>query len=241
MSDAPSFEPLNDLERLLVRAATEPDQRPAFGRAILESQLCAVSADPGPEGLHVAGDDTRVSLVTIPLEDGRAAIAVFTAPERVSQIYGPGAHYIGMNGRDLIGMISDRPMLLNAGLPYGVLWNPEDLAALLGRPVERTVEKDTRLMLGTPAQRPDDLIMRLTEQFYPVEGVKAAWLALAHWPETDEMAWYFDVRSTLPVEALRDLLGRAVHGADMAGRMLDMTVGPPGGEPGTGIPIVEPR
>jgi hypothetical protein len=138
-------------------------------------------------------------------------------------------------------MITDRPMLLNAGLPYGVLWIPEDLAALLGRPVERTVEKDTRLMLGTPAQRPDELIQRLTEQFEPVEGVQAAWLALAHWPENDEMAWYFDVRSTLPIEQLRDLLGRAVEGADMAGRMLDMTVGPPGGEPGTGIPIVGPR
>lgn len=241
MADAPPFEPLNDLERLLVRAATEPDQRPAFARAILDAQLCAVSATAGPSGEQVAGEDRRVSLVTVPLEDGRHAIAVFTAPQRVAQIYGPDTPYIGMRGRDLIAMIVDSPMLLNAGLTYGVLWAPEELAQLLGRPTERTIETDTQVMLGHPTQRPDDLIRRLTQHFAPVEGVRAVWLALAHWPSNGEMAWYLDVRSALPREQLRELLSRALEGADLAGYMLDMTVGDPGGPDGTGVAIVAPR
>ena len=241
MSDTPSFEPLNDLERLLVGAATEPDQRPAFARAILDAQLCAVSATAGPTGAQIAGEDTQVSLVTVPLEDGRAAVAVFTAPERVAQIYGPDAHYIGMRGADMIAMVMQGPMLLNPGLAYGVLWSPEDLASLLGRPVERTVTQNTQIMLGSPARHPDELVMRLTEVFRGADGVKAAWLALAHWPDSGEMAWYFDVRSTLPREDLQAMLARAVEGTDMGGHMLDMTVGEPGAPAGTGIVIVDPR
>ena len=90
-------------------------------------------------------------------------------------------------------------------------------------------------------ERPDDLIMRLAEAFHPVTGVQAAWLALAQWPERNEFAWYLDIRSDLPREPLRELLGKALDGADLRGLNLDMTVHPPGGAPGTGIAVVEPR
>ena len=238
MSAAPPFEPLNDLERLLVRAATEADQRPAFTQALLDSQLYAVTPDPGPEGPRTAGEGESISLVMVPLEDGGQATAVFTAAERVGQVYGEGSHYIALRGRDLIGMVAANPMLLNPGLSYGVLWSREDLALLLGRPVERVVEKATQFMLGHPAEEPADLVRRLKAAFQPEHGVTAAWLGLAHWAEQDEFAWYFDVRSNLPHEELRELLGKAIHRADMRGIHLDMAVNPPGGDAGTGIPIV---
>ena len=237
----PPFEPLNDLERLLVRAATEPDQRPAFTQAVLEALLYAVSPDAGPTGERTLKADETVSLVMVPIEEGKAATAVFTAPERVAQIYGRDTRYLGMRGTDLIALVADNPLLLNPGLPYGVLWAPEDLAMLLGKPVDRTVEANTQVMLGSPAERPDDLIMRLAEAFRPVAGVEAAWLALAQWPERNEFAWYLDIRSDLPRETLREVLGKALDGADLRGLNLDMTVHPAGGAPGTGIAVVEPR
>lgn len=232
------FEPLNDLERLLMRAAVEEDQRPAFTRALLDAPLYAVSPDPLPEGDQVLLAEARVSLAMVPLENGGAATAVFTAPERVGQVYGPEAHALGMRGADLIAMVAERPLLLNPGLSYGVLWGPEDLAMLLGRPVSRTLGVDTQVLLGSPAERPDDLIMRLAEAFQPEPGVAGAWLALAHWPEQNEQAWYLDLRSSLPAERINALLARAVDGADLRGRHLDMRISPPGGEPGVGIPVV---
>lgn len=235
------FVPLNDLEALLVRAASDADQRPAFTRALLEAQLYAITPDAGPEGERIAPADTRISLVMVALEDGSAATAVFTAAERVAQVHGAGTHYIGMLGRDLLGMVAERPVLLNPGLSYGVLWGPEELAMLLGRPVSRTIEHETTVMLGTPSERPDDLIMRLAEAFHPERGVQAAWLALAQWPEQNEFAWYLDLRSDLPHDRLNTLLARALDGADLVGKHLDMRVSPPGGEPGAGIAVVEPR
>jgi hypothetical protein len=240
-SDAPAFEPLNALEGLLMRAATEPDQRRAFTEALLTEQLYVVTPDDRPDGDQVLGADTRISLAMVPLEDGGAATAVFTAAERVAQIYGVGSRYIALKGRDLIEMVSANPMLLNPGLAYGVLWSPDDLAMLLGKPVEHEVGEDTQLMLGTPAQRPDQLIMRLAEAFHPEAGVEAVWLALAQWPGREDFAWYLDVRSDLPRDRLRDLLTRALDGADLRGLHLDMSVQPTGGAPGTGIAVVEPR
>lgn len=239
---APPFEPLNDLERLLVRAATEPDQRPSFTKALLEADLFAVTPDGGPLGSRVAGEGESVSLVAVPLDDGALATAVFTAPERAGQVYGPDVYCVGMKGRDLLVIVAERPVLLNSGLAYGVLWSTEDLARMLGRPISRSLGANTPVMLSSPAKRPDALVMALAEAFHPEPGVEAAWLALAHWPDQNEVAWYFDVRSGLPHERLNALLSRAMEGGALkAGQLLDMTIQPPGGTPGTGIAVVEPR
>ena len=36
------FEPENDIERLLMRASTEPAERPAFARALMDAQIFVV-------------------------------------------------------------------------------------------------------------------------------------------------------------------------------------------------------
>jgi hypothetical protein len=236
---APSFDPLNELERLLMRAATEPEARPQFTRALLEAQLYAVSPDVLPEGDQVLLAEAQVSLAMVPLENGGAATAVFTAAQRVAQVYGPDAHALGMAGRDLIALVAERPMLLNPGLSYGVLWGPDDLAMLLGRPMSRTLGEDTTVLLGSPSERPDDLVMRLAEVFQPEAAIEAAWLALAQWPAEDEFAWYLDIRTTLAAERINAMLATAVEGADLKGKHLDMRISPPGGEAGTGIPVVQ--
>lgn len=238
MAEATPFEPLNDLERLLMRAATEEDARPAFTQALLGAQLYAVSPDQLPQGDQVLLAATNVSLMMIPLEDGSNATAVFTAPERAGKVYGPDAHLLGMAGRDLLAMVAAQPLLLNPGLGYGVLWSPDDIAGLLGQPVTRTIDQNTEVLLGTPAQRPDDLVMRLAEAFYPEPGIESAWLALAQWQGAEGFSWYLDVRSALPRERINALLARAIEGADFQRKPLDMNVRPPGGEPGTGIPVV---
>ncbi len=233
------FFPLNDLEGLLVRAASDPGRRAAFGRAVLDSQLYAVTPqDTAPPGERISAGEA-VQLVMAPLPGGEAATVAFTAPERIAQIHGGGTPYLGLRGRDLIALVAEQPLWLNPGLEFGVVWRPEDLAALLGRPMERTVERDTRVMLGSPAEHPHDLVDRLGRAFSPEPGIEAAWLALAQWPGSGEWAWYLDVRTGLPRERVRDLLARAMDGADGRGLVLDMAVNPPGGPEGTGIPIVK--
>lgn len=236
------FFPLNDLEALLVRAAGDPAQRPAFARALLEATLYAATPDDDQrEGERLLRRGEQVALSMAPLADGTAATAAFTAPERVAQAFGSGTRYLAMRGRDLLELAAANPLMLNPGLEFGVLWSPDDLAAMLGRPVERTIERETGVLLGSPRERPEDLLGRLARAFGPEPEIRAAWLALARWPDRDAFAWYLDVRTLMPRERLALILGQALEGADFRGLPLDLTTRPPGDPEGTGIPVVEPR
>ena len=116
--------------------------------------------------------------------------------------------------------------------------------ALIGRPRRRTLDKDTRVLLGEPARRPEALVATLSAALAAEPGITEAWLALAHWPEGgagDESAsWYLDVRSALDADAINACLAGATTPAMLEGRPLDLVVRHPGDEPGAGIRLLPP-
>lgn len=241
MSDAgPTvFEPVNMVEQQLVAAASgDAGQQRAFERFILDETLYVATPEVQPEGTVTLKENTTVQLMNVPLNDGRQAMAVFTSPQRVAETFGD-VGYMGIQGRILFEMIRGGPALLNPGQAYGVVWEPESMDAMLGLAVQRTVQKDTQVLLGTPAQVPTDLIQRLKSALGALPQVEAAWLALAAWPETDEQGWYLDVRSSSPDhDPIRRVLPGALDGADMHGRPLDMIINPVGKADGAGIAII---
>lgn len=237
----PPFEPANMVERQLVAAANGgPEQQRAFERFILDETLYAATPEiPAEETVSFSEGET-IRLLNVPLNDGRQAAAVFTSPQRVAAAFGE-VGYVGIQGRILFEMIRTTPAALNPGQPYGVVWEPESLSAMLGLPTERVVTKETKIMLGAPADPPTELIGRLRNAFAAVPQVEAAWLALAAWPESRTQSWYLDVRtSSADHEPVRRALPGAVEGADMHGRPLDMVINPAGQADGVGIAIVEP-
>lgn len=243
MTDAgpPPFEPLNMVERQLVAAATGgPEQQKAFERFILDETLYAATPDMPVEETVALSQGESLKLLNVSLNDGRQAAALFTAPERVAEAFGE-IGYVGIQGRVLFEMIRATPAVLNPGQTYGVVWEPEAMAAMLGLPVERVVTKDTQVMLGSPANPPVELIARLKSAFATVPQVEAAWLALAVWPEDGTRTWYLDVRTaSADHEPIRRALPEAVEGADTQGQSLDMVINPSGQPDGSGIVIVEP-
>ncbi len=240
-ADPGTFEPVNRVEEQLVAAATgDAAQQKAFERFILDETLYAATPEARPEGSFVAEAGTSLDLITISLDDGRIATPVFTSPHRIYETFGDVGS-VGIQGRVLFEMIRANPALLNPGQAYGVLWEPETLSGLIGLPVERVLKEATQISLGSPAEPPHDLIQRLGTALSAVPQVQAAWLALAVWPDTQEEAWYLDVRTASPDhEPIRRALPPAVEGADMQGRFLDMVINPAGQGDGIGIPIVGP-
>lgn len=236
----PAFAPTNMVEQQLVAAANGGlEQQKAFERFILDETLYVATPEvPDAETVTFSQGET-IRLLNVPLNDGRQAAAVFTAPQRVAEAFGE-VGYIGIEGRVLFEMIRATPAVLNPGQDYGVVWEPDSIAAMLGLAVERVVEKDTKIMLGFPADPPAGLIERLKTAFAAVPEVEAAWLALAAWPEAGTQSWYLDVRtSSADHDPIRRALPGAVEGADMHGRPLDMIINPLGQADGLGIVIVE--
>lgn len=197
--------------------------------------------DAQPEGAATLAPGTKLQLLNVTLQDGRMATAVFTAPERAAGTFGE-VGYIAMQGRTLFEMIRQNPAMLNPGHGYGVVWEPSNLTAMLGLPVERVIEKATQVMLGSPAQPPTQLIDRLKDIFGAMPEVDAAWLAIAAWADRTEQTWYLDVRSSAADhDPIRRALSQAIEGADLQGRPVDMVIKSAGGAASIGITIKAPK
>ena len=190
-----AFEPLNMVERQLVAAANGGvEQRKAFERFILDETLYVGMPEvPAEETVRLSQGET-IRLLNVPLDDGRQAAAVFTSPQRVAEAFGE-VGYVGMEGRALFEIIRAAPAVLNPGQAYGVVWEPDSLAAMLGLPIEHVVKENTTILLGAPAEPPTALIDSLRAALSAVPQVEAAWLGLAAWPETQSQSWYLDVRT----------------------------------------------
>jgi SseB protein C-terminal domain/SseB protein N-terminal domain len=236
------FIPVNMVEQQLVAAANgNLDQQRAFEKFIVDEILYVATPEVHSEGMVTLKADTKIQLLNVPLNDGRQAAAVFTSPQRVGEIFGE-VGYMGVQGRALFELIRAQPAVLNPGQPYSVVWESESMAAMLGLPVERVVQKDTQIMLGSPADPPTELIDRLKIAFSAIQQVDAVWLALAAWPETQEQSWYLDVRATTnDHEPIRRALPTVLDGVDLKGRPLDMIIKRTEDSEGIGISIVKSR
>ena len=81
------FEPENDIERALMRAAHEPAERSAFARALMDAQIFVVltaengSIVPGPDGTATVTEGTTLKLANAQHGEEKL-IAFFTSPAR---------------------------------------------------------------------------------------------------------------------------------------------------------------
>jgi hypothetical protein len=231
----PPFEPLNDLERLLMGAASGgADERAAFEAAVPDAQLWVVPA-PGDGPGEAAADTLRLRTAAI---DGRPATVVFTARERAGQAMGPDVEPVAFNGRQLLEVIRENPAVLNPGHGYGARWSPEAMSALIGRPNPARADRYPT-QLAIPANAPDGLVDNLTREFAAEPAIKAAWLALARWNDGEE-GFLLDIRATPGEAAIPALMDRALQGVTLDTR-LDVVVGGPDEAPGAGLEIVAPR
>ncbi len=230
----PAFSPLNDLETLLMAAGSGgAEARAAFEAAVPGATLWAVLA----EGEAGGGETLRLRTVTP--RGGRPATAIFTARERALATFGEGATVEGFDGRALIETIRVNPAVLNPGHPYGVAWPPAALSALIGAELpEEEARWPTHLAL--PKDTPDGLVEGLTKAFAAEPAIKAAWLALARWKDSDQTGFYLDVRMPAGSAQLPGVMERALAEVTLDAR-LDVGVRTPEAPAGIGLEIVAPR
>ena len=233
-----AFQPHNALEQQLMQAAADPNARVAFERALQDATLYAATPDvPETVGQRVVGEGEQLHLLNVQSPDGTPVAAIFTAQERIAEVFGAGVGFVAMQGEALLSLVEQQGAWLNPGFPYSVYWNAEQMAGLLGKPVARVVEQETRLLLGTPNVPPKALVADLTAALSGQDGIIEAWFALAQWPD-GKSAWHLDIHTDLPVETLRELLQGIFRQADFDGLPLDMIMHRPGEAEGVGIRLV---
>ncbi|MBN9221391.1 MAG: enhanced serine sensitivity protein SseB C-terminal domain-containing protein [Mesorhizobium sp.] len=232
------FQPVNELESLLMRAAKDPSWRRQFAQALLENELFAATpTTPSHTQPHIFQPGEKLAILSATGGSGRRAPAIFTSEGRIVRAFGPGAGFIRVNGKALLELVANDGAVLNPGSDYGVEWMASDIVALLGKPVRRTIEKETQVLLGVPSERPEDLIAHLRTSFENDPKVEEAWLALAHWPESNSRSWYLDIRSDAPRDEINATLSGALSKTASLKYPVDVVVTPPDSSSGQGIRI----
>jgi hypothetical protein len=235
---AADFEPQNELEQLLVQAATDPSRRRPFTDRLLDSQLLVATPEP-PEapGERISEGET-IKIVNVQAPDGSHVPAVFTSELRLARWFSEGTGWVGIEGRALFEIISAAGASINPGEAYGVVYSPEDLAQLLGKPERRVLTENTNVLLGSPAEVPNDLIAHLRPALAGDARITAAYLALAHWPDAADTSWYLEIGSDADADELAPAIGAAMENAPFGGKLLDVVVRPPMELSGTGIRLI---
>ncbi|HEX8229675.1 MAG TPA: enhanced serine sensitivity protein SseB C-terminal domain-containing protein [Chloroflexia bacterium] len=219
----PDFTPVNELERLLVQAATDPGARPAFYRAFLEGDLLVLGyagESPSDEaGMIHLPEGSTVSIASWQDQEGREVIPVFSSMERLRKSIEQEGRYLKLKGTALLEIVGDElPIMLNPRSDYGKEFVPKELASLrdgsIFRQVESsTVQEDRQVLIGQPANYPQPLVDALKSLFSRHPEVERAYLAQMHDPAAGASPFLLvGVQSEGDIGQVISDAGIAIHG-----------------------------
>ena len=184
-----SFDPVNPLERSLVRAATDPAHRPQFYRDLMSAQIFVIEEGPIPEesGPRVLQEDHILNIRPVVVE-GTTCLPIFSSLQRLQSALDREAGYIALKAADFFPLIQGSAACLNPGSDFGKILTANEIAGLVSgaiwKPAESfTFSKDTQVLLGQPATYPHELADSLARLFKSIPRVKRAYLAQFCIPE----------------------------------------------------------
>lgn len=223
------FEPENEIERLLKRAAAEPAVRPDFARALMDTQVFVVLVSdgakimPGPDGNAVIPEGAKLSMPTAS-RGGEKLLPFFSARSRAKAWF-KGDHVVAPDRvRDLFERSPNANFVLNPGSDYGKEFTPGEAKRLLAGhfdegPQTVTIEQPEQVLLAHPKETPVDLIEALGRELKAAKSVQGAWLMLAM--RAGEQNWMLGVDHDGSWQDVRAAIGRAITGDVLGSRMLD--------------------
>lgn len=185
-------EPSNYLEQKLRHAADDPASRPEFYKALMEADVFVIGfTDSEGEGTSTIPAGTNLSIVNWEKNDGTPIIPFFTSLESLQRALKEEAKYVALPAKSFFEMTLGSFLVLNPSSPYGKEFFPNEVHALLETgmnhaPKTRTVQKETKVLLGQPATNPSEMVFALTSLLAKHSAVKAAYLCLMHDPSSSE-------------------------------------------------------
>lgn len=225
------FEPENDIERLLMRASTQPSERPGFARALMDTQTFVVLVPeggaivPDANGNATLAEGTKLRLASA-MDGEERPIAFFTAQSRARSWF-KGDHIVAPDrARDLFDRHPNTPFVLNPGSDYGKMFTSGEIKRLLAGqfedgPQTQVIDTPEQVLLAHPKEIPVDLIAALAHEFDGLPAVRGAWLMLAMRAGASEQSWMLGVDHKGDWQDVRAAIGRAVKGNVLNGMMFD--------------------
>ena len=223
------FEPENQIERDLMKAAVDPGARPTFTRAILDAEVFVVlipedgAVLPNSAGIATIPEGMKLTLAT-GNRDGQTVIPFFTAPSR-ARAWFKGDHIVAPEkARNLFAGYPDTSFFLNPASDFGKEYTPDEIRRMLEGNIdgEVVIAADTKILLGHPKERPDELIAVLAKELGAIGAIHGAWLMLASIEGQGDQSWMLGVDHDGDWSNVHFAVSRAVAGDVLKGKMLDV-------------------
>lgn len=186
------FEPVNDLEKSLMNAATNASARPQFLRDLLDSDIYVLNQKGDDLQIkdNLLQEGARLNLLSFE-RDGRTWLPIFTSLPLVEQYIRSESSYLQLKARDFFEITRGAFVFLNPGIEYGKEFFPQEIEQLLDgsifQPTQSfTAQKATQVLVGQPAIYPHELVKTLAAYFEKNPRVSKAYLAQYHNPSVDE-------------------------------------------------------
>lgn len=181
----------NTLEKSLRLAADEPAYRPDFFRTLLSSTIYVLGTAGAEEGNVTLEAGSKIAILRWEKQDGTPVIPFFSSLATLQNSIDGEQPYLELSARSLFEMTLGTHLFLNPKAPFGKELFPEEVQHLLSegigqKVIERTLQKETKVLLGQPAKYPSEMVDSLTQLLAKHHNVKRAFLALMHDASIDE-------------------------------------------------------
>ena len=186
------FEPENELEESLLKAADEPAYRPAFYQTLVSSDIFVIQHDsiPEQEGEVTLEAGKQLQIQNIEL-DGKPHIPIFTSLTKLQAVLQEEAGYLAINALEFFKIINGSELVLNPGSEYGKQFTKEEISNIINgsffKPTSTyKAEKETKILIGQPSNYPNEPVKELKKYYKTKKEVVSAYLVHFHNPETGD-------------------------------------------------------
>lgn len=186
-----TFQPENNLERILMIAASDPSARLDFYKELINSDIYVIHIKD-EEDFHegVLKEGTKIKLLHVEINN-KLYIPIFTSLRRLQESIEQEVNYLSMNSIDFFNLIRGADVFLNPSSSYGKEFSEIEIESILNGSIfanidSYEVKEDTQVMVGQPAIVPEELIHELSNLFATMKEIKCAYNAHFFNPQMDE-------------------------------------------------------
>lgn len=185
--------PVNDLEKILHKAAADHQEAPAFYEELMESKIFVLGK---PEKENTEGNFTLEEEQAVIIQhweretDQSPVVPFFTSLQMLQHAIDTDEPYLELTTVDLFQLTMGAPLVLNPNSDFGMEFEPEDIAVLLDTDLmvnsEHILDEQTEVLLGHAENVSEVFTSVLTDFFAKYSAVEAAYIGTIQIPEDDD-------------------------------------------------------
>jgi len=185
--------PVNDLEKILHKAAVDHSEAPAFYEELMESKIFVLGK---PENENAQGAFTLEEEQAVIIQhweretDQSPVVPFFTSLQMLQHAIDTDEPYLELTTVDLFQLTMGAPLVLNPNSDFGMEFDPEDVAVLLDTDLmvnsEHILDEQTEVLLGQAENVSEVFKSVLTEFFSKHAEVEASYIGTIQIPEDDD-------------------------------------------------------